>query len=495
MFYGAKCAFEKTTPMTSFPSLTRTTHPVPPRTERILQFGEGNFLRAFVDWMIQVMNQQGVMDSGVVVVQPIEQGLVHLLNSQDGLYTLYLTGLKNGLPVREPILVDCVQRGLNPYSEFDAFLETARNPEIQFIFSNTTEAGIAFVPEDRLEDAPPGSFPAKLTRWLWERYQHPESAGNKLAVIPCELIEKNGEMLRQAILQYAAHWELPEAFAEWIGNTCSFCNTLVDRIVPGYPKDRIAEIQEELGYDDKLVVEGEHFHLWVIEAPEWVQQALPADKAGLNVLFPKDLTPYRTRKVRILNGAHTAMVPVAYLHGIETVRETVEDPLVGTFVRDLVYEEIIPTLDLPLSELEAFAGDVLDRFRNPFIKHFLVSIALNSISKFETRVLPSLLEYQKRKGELPRRIVISLAALFRFYAGELGENLIPVNDNAVWVEWFQGMWKKIRQGETTYLEFVREALSHKAMWGMDLNEVPGLAERTTDCLQEIDHGQLGELIQ
>lgn len=477
---------EKITIMT-YPLLNRTNYPAARRTERILQFGEGNFLRAFVDWMVHAMNQQSVFDGGVVVVQPIAQGLIHLLNEQGGLYTLYLTGLKDGQAVREPILVDCIQRGIDPYADFAAFLETARQPSFEFVISNTTEAGIAFAEQDKLEDAPPGSFPGKLTRWLWERFQTlGQTSAPGLTLLPCELIDKNGDKLRTAVLQYAQHWDLPAAFSQWVQQSCTFCNTLVDRIVPGYPKDRMEEIRTELGYDDKLVVEGEQFHLWVIEAPESVQRAFPAPAAGLNVRYTPDLTPYRTRKVRILNGAHTAMVPVGYLSGISTVKETVEDAEIGPYVRNLIFEEIIPTLDLPEAELKSFANEVLDRFRNPFIKHFLISIALNSISKFETRVLPSLLEFQRRKKALPKHIVFSLAALIRFYAGEWQEESIPLNDDAVWVEWFHAEWKKVHHNRQTLEDLVREVFERREMWGMDLNLIPGLAEMTTGFLQEID---------
>lgn len=468
-----------------YPQLNRNLKPAPAHPERVLQFGEGNFLRAFVNWMIHEMNQKAGFDAGVTVVQPIDRGLVDMLNAQDGLYTVCLTGIKNGQAVQEQTLVDCIQRGINPYHDFLSYLATAHNPELRFIISNTTEAGIAFDNEDKLKDAPPGSFPAKLTRLLYERFQAFDGDASKgLIIIPCELIDRNGDILRNVVQQYADLWKLSTEFKNWVEKACTFCNTLVDRIVPGYPKDRISELQETLGYEDKLITEGERFHLWVIEAPAWVEEEFPAKKAGLNVIFTNDMTPYRTRKVRILNGAHTAMVPVAYLYGLRTVRETVEDHVLGKFVSELVYEEIIPTLDLPESELKSFAADVLDRFRNPYIKHFLISIALNSTSKFETRVLPSLLEYVNRKGALPRRIVFALAALIRFYKGStVAGEAIMLNDDADRLAFFYKAWEQYEQDLSGLAQVV---LARTDFWGQDLNQISGLHHLLTVYLQKME---------
>lgn len=478
------------------PPLNRSTRPVPHKPERILQFGEGNFLRCFADWAIQRMNVKGVFDAGVAIVQPIQQGLINLLNEQNGLYTVCLTALDSGVTIRTSELVDCIQRGINPYADFTGFLQTAHNPDMQFVVSNTTEAGIAFSSKDKLEDSPPNSFPGKLTRWLWERFQAFSGATDKgVVLLPCELIDKNGQTLKSTVLQFAQSWSLPDAFSEWVNQACVFCNTLVDRIVPGYPKDRVHALQAELGYEDKLLVEGEYFHLWVIEAPDHVAKQFPAPAAGLNVIFTKDLTPYRDRKVRILNGAHTSMVPIGYLSALSTVKETVEHGLIGRFVRDLVFEEIIPTLDLPQEALQQYANEVLGRFRNPFIRHELLSIGLNSISKFQTRVLPSLLAFRHRKKHLPKRIVFSLAALIRFYAGEFGGETIPLNDNSLWVEWFHGLWSRERHGTIRLEDLVKEVLSRKEIWGSDLTHVEGLTELTTEYLQAIDLGEMEQVLK
>ncbi|MCB0587775.1 MAG: tagaturonate reductase, partial [Phaeodactylibacter sp.] len=363
----------------------------------------------------------------------------------------------------------------------------AQNPELRFIISNTTEAGIAFDNTDKLESHPPDSFPGKLAAFLYHRYRHFDGATDKgCIIIPCELIDRNGDKLKEILFQYASLWGIEEGFEKWLEDSCTFCNTLVDRIVPGYPKDRIGEIWRELGYKDQLVCEGEQFHLWVIEAPESVHREFPAEKAGLNVLFTDNMEPYRTRKVRILNGAHTSMVPVSYLYGIETVRETVEHPVLGPFVREIVSEEIIPTLDLPLAELEQFANDVLDRFRNPFVRHYLISIALNSVSKFKTRVLPSLLEYVNRKGALPKRIVFSLAALIRFYKGEANGKAIPLQDDDWVIDFLNSHWQQCDGSEDSLEKLVEAVLGWERVWKTNLLEVPGLKALTLRYLYSIE---------
>ena len=341
--------------------LSRNTVQADSFTERILQFGEGNFLRAFANWMIHEMNHKANFDAGAVVIQPIANGLIKTLNEQDGLYTLYMNGINNGEVLSERKVVDCIQRGINPYEDYDAYLANAQNPNLRFVISNTTEAGISYNPEDNLEDAPQASFPGKLTALLYKRFHFFNGASEKgLIVIPCELIDRNGDNLKKIVLQYATDWNLDKGFVSWINNDNIFCNTLVDRIVPGYPRDKIDTIAEELGYIDNLVVEGEQFHLWVIEAPESVKNEIPSKTCGLNIVFTNNMEPYRTRKVRILNGAHTSLVPVSYLYGIDKVRESIEDQVVGKFIQDAIFEEICPTLDLPERELKQFSNSVLE---------------------------------------------------------------------------------------------------------------------------------------
>jgi tagaturonate reductase len=462
-------------------SLNRTTASANTYTERIIQFGEGNFLRAFANWMIHEMNKQANFDAGVVAIQPINQGLIKMLNDQDGLYTLYLNGIKDGKAISEHEIIDCIQRGINPYENYAAYLVLAENPHLRFVISNTTEAGIAYNADDRLNDSPPSSYPAKLTALLHKRFQFFGGASDKgMIIIPCELIDKNGDNLKRIILKYAEDWDLGNEFIEWIKEDNIFCNTLVDRIVPGYPKDKMEAITKELGYKDNLVVEGEQFHLWVIEGPASVKEEIPAEACGLNIVFTDNMEPYRTRKVRILNGAHTTLVPVGYLYGIDKVRESLEDNVVGGFLRDTIFNEICPTLDLSKEELDQFSNDVLDRFRNPYLEHELMSISLNSTSKYKTRVLPSVLEYIKRKNALPKNLLFSLAALIAFYKGERNGEKINIKDDPSVLDFFSTQW------ETGNPAAVAKAtLENTTFWGTDLTQYEGLLNAVTTSLEAI----------
>ena len=465
--------------------LSRNTVQADSFTERILQFGEGNFLRAFANWMIHEMNHQANFDAGAVVIQPIANGLIKTLNEQDGLYTLYMNGINNGEVLSERKVVDCIQRGINPYEDYDAYLANAENPNLRFVISNTTEAGISYNPEDNLEDAPQASFPGKLTALLYKRFHFFNGASEKgLIVIPCELIDRNGDNLKKIVLQYATDWNLDKGFVSWINNDNIFCNTLVDRIVPGYPRDKIDNITEELGYIDNLVVEGEQFHLWVIEAPESVKNEIPSKTCGLNIVFTNNMEPYRTRKVRILNGAHTSLVPVSYLYGIDKVRESIEDQVVGKFIQDAIFEEICPTLDLPKQELKQFSNAVLERFRNPYLEHDLISISLNSISKYKTRVLPSILEYIKRENTLPKRLLFSLAALIAFYRGNRNGVNIPLKDDQSVLDFFAAQWIAF-----DVKAIAKATLQNVDFWGQDLTQISGLLEEVTTSLNAITkHG-------
>ena len=375
------------------------------RPERVIQFGEGGFLRGFVDWMLDKMNRAGLFDGSVVVVQPIAEGMCDALTEQDCMYT-HLLRSKEGV---ENAVIDVISRCVKPYDDFESYLSLADIPEMRFIVSNTTEAGITYKESDKLESAPDISFPAKLTLLLKRRY---DKGLPGFILLPCELIDRNGDKLRECVLSYCRLWNLGDGFAKWVEEENIFTNTLVDRINTGYPKGE----DIDLGYEDRLLNTSESFHLWVIESDRDIERELPFTSAGLNVIFTRDaLETYRTRKVRILNGAHTSLVPHALLCGFETVRECVENPEMREQIRKCVFDEIIPTLDLPAEELRAYAADVLERFANPFIKHYLSSIALNSVSKFRVRVLPSILEYRRRLGSLPPTLVFSLGRLIEFY--------------------------------------------------------------------------------
>lgn len=464
--------------------------------EKVLQFGEGNFLRAFVDWQIDKMNKEADFNGSVVVVQPIEFGLIDKLNEQDGLYTLYLQGMSEGKAVRQHSVINSISRGINPYAQYEEYLKLAENPELRFIFSNTTEAGIVFEENDKLEDKPQKSFPGKLAALLYNRYKFFNGKKDKgFVIIPCELIDRNGDKLKEIILKLADLWKLESGFKTWINEANTFCSTLVDRIVPGYPRDNIKEITEELGYTDNLVNVGEYFHLFIIEGPQWIENELPVSKAGLNVKFVSDMKPYRTRKVRILNGAHTSLVPVSYLYGLDTVAESVEHEVIGKFIRGTIYEEIIPTLDLPEEELKYYAQVVIERFMNPFVKHYLMSIALNSMSKYETRDLPSLLQYVKVNGKLPKKLVFSLAALIEFYKGKRGNEDIKLADDEDILELYKAAWGKYDGSEAALKEVVTAILGYEKVWKMNLNNVEGLKEAVTHYLVNIEKLGIKEAIK
>lgn len=464
--------------------------------EKVLQFGEGNFLRAFVDWQVDELNKRTDFNGSVVVVQPRGKGKTEKLNQQDGLYTLFLQGLKNGKAVKEHNVISSISRGMDLFNHYDEYLKLAHNPDLRFIVSNTTEAGIYFEPQDQLVDRPQKSFPAKLTVFLYERFQAFKGDKNKgFIIIPCELIEKNGELLREYILKYAELWNLGDAFVEWIQSGNTFCNSMVDRIVPGYPVDTIDKIKEELGYIDDFVVVSEQYHLWVIEGPQWIQEEFPVHLAGLNTIFVEDMTPYRSRKVRILNGAHTAMTPVAYLLGLNTVAEAIEHESMGRFIKDLIYEEIIPTLNTPIVELQAFAEDVMERFRNPFIQHYLLSISLNSVAKFKTRNLPTLIEYYNAKQMLPNKLVFSFAALLYFYKGNRGEEEIQLSDDQQILALFKEQWQQSDGTIAGAQKLVKHILGCEGIWEQDLNEIPGLMEAVSKALYAIETNGMKKAIE
>ncbi|ALB46936.1 tagaturonate reductase [Clostridium beijerinckii] len=464
--------------------------------EKVLQFGEGNFLRAFVDWQIDKMNEEAGFNGSVVVVQPQEGGLVNMLNEQDGLFTLYLQGVQGKRAIKTHKIINSISRGINPYTDYNEYLKVAENPELRFIVSNTTEAGIAFDENDKLNEGCQKSFPGKLTAFLFRRFMVFNGDNSKgFIIIPCELIDRNGEKLKEIVLRYAEMWNLGQDFVNWINYANTFCCSLVDRIVPGYPRDTIDEVREELGYDDNLVDVGEIFHLWVIEGPQSIKDELPIEKAGLNVKVVDDMTPYRTRKVRILNGPHTAMVPVAYLYGLETVGEAVDHEVIGRYVHDVIYDEIIETLDLPHEELVEFADAIIERFQNPYVKHYLMSIALNSLSKYKTRDLPSLTEYLKRKGTLPKKLVFSLASLIEFYKGKRGDEDIELADDEDILELFKELWEKYDGTKEGLNKIVTSVLAYEKNWGSNLNEIPNLADEVSRYLEIIEKVGMKEAIK
>jgi len=407
--------------------------------EKIIQFGEGGFLRGFADWMLQQVNEQTDFGGKVVVVQPIEKGMCDVLSAQNCTYTHICRGVE-GVDSRK---IDVISRCVKPYEDFEAYLKLAENPDFRFVISNTTEAGITFSDGDKLTDTPAKTFPAKLTQLLKKRFEL-DLPG--FVFLPCELIDKNGENLKKCVLQYADLWSLGADFKNWIEQENIFCNTLVDRINTGYPADE----KIETDFDDKMVNTSEYFHLWVVEGYPELFSELPFDKCGLNVIVTDKLEMYRTRKVRILNGAHTSLVPYALLSGFDTVKSCMDDEKMLSHIKACVYDEIIPTLDLPRAELLEYANNVLIRFSNPYIKHYLSSIALNSVSKFKVRVLPSITEYIKRFNKMPETLLFSFAKLIDFYRTDM------TNDDAEVTAFMKSAT-------------VGEILANTALWGEDLS--------------------------
>ncbi len=460
--------------------------------ERIIQFGEGNFLRAFVDWMVYNMNQKADFNSSVVVVQPLPNGMIDMLNEQDGLYHVNLQGLDKGETVNSIELIDVISRSLNPYTQFEEYLKLAEQPEMRFVFSNTTEAGIAFDEECKLDDAPANSYPGKLTQLLYHRFKTFNGAADKgLLIFPCELIFHNGTELKKTIQQYIELWSLGADFQNWFETACGVYSTLVDRIVPGYPRNTINEILEKIQLEDRLVVQAEIFHLFVIEAPKSVAKEFPADKAGLNVLFVPDEKPYHERKVTLLNGPHTVLAPVGYLAGLNIVKECLRDEVMSKFVYMIMYKELIETLDLSKSELKKFADDVVERFNNPFVHHLLISIMLNSFPKFKTRDLPGLKKYLDRKGELPSGIVLGLAAIITYYkGGKRGNTDIVLNDDKAIVDLLKILWS------LNDIEVVAKGvLAAEFIWDENLNAIPGLTEKLTFYLRLIQEFGMKEAVR
>lgn len=480
--------------MKALQALNKRTAPKSAMPERIIQFGEGNFLRAFVDWIVYNMDQKTDFNASVVVVQPIERGMADWLNGQDCLYHVNLQGKENGRPVDTLTRIDVISRALNPYTQNQAFMALAEQPEMRFIISNTTEAGIAFDESCKFSDAPAASYPGKLVQLLFHRYKFFGGDPAKgMILMPCELIFLNGHHLKECIYQYIELWKNDlgddyEGFKTWFTRHCYVCATLVDRIVPGFPRDTIQDIQQKICYRDNLVVKAESFHLWVIEKAEnmtveQLKAEFPAEKAGLHVLITDNEKPYHARKVTLLNGPHTVLSPVTFLSGVDIVRDACEHPVLGKYIHKVQFDELMQTLDLPMEELRQFAADVLERFENPFVDHQVTSIMLNSFPKYETRDLPGVKIYLERKGELPKGLVFGLAAIITYYKGGQradGTAIVPNDDPKIMGRlaelWATGDTRQVAEG----------VLAFDYVWKENLNQtVPGLAALVKEYLDLI----------
>ncbi len=444
---------------------------------KILQFGEGNFLRAFVDWMIDKANDAGVMSHGIVAVQPIAGGdtMIKMFKEQDCLYHVYLEGIKNKKPVKEVALVKSIVDIMNPYSQYSEYEKLFLSEELEMIISNTTEAGIRYEEGDDLNAAPPKSFPAKMTALLHKRYKKFNGDPYKgLLIICCELIEDNGSTLREYVLKHAKYNNLEEGFINWVNAACHFYDTLVDRIVPGFPRENIDEIKAEIGFNDNLVVKGEYFHVWAIGGDSIIKEKFPLDKAGLNVLFMDDIKAFRAKKVRILNGSHTAMVPVALQLGCETVMDAFNTPEVEKYINRMVAEEVLPCIDEDPEELKAFAAKILERFYNPYLKHYLKDISLNSISKWETRDYPTVYDNCEKLRKNAKLATFSFAALLVLYSGQSAAKNFTPNDTVEFIGFIQ---KNFNRNDIK--GWVSAVVNNKAMWKENFAEVSSFIDEVS----------------
>ena len=457
---------------------------------KVLQFGEGNFLRAFVDYMLDIANEKGRFDGSVVIVKPIEYGSLKRFTEQDCRYTVVLRGMVDDKPIETSRLITCVRDAVDCYSEYEEYASYASLDSLRFIVSNTTEAGIVLDETDRFEFCPPRSYPGKLTKFLFERAEAFDYDLKKgLIILPVELIDDNGVALKQCVYTLASQWKLGKRFLDWLDKACVFASTLVDRIVTGYPKDDAESICESLGYEDQLLDTAEPFGLWVIESQKNIQPELPLDECNLPVVFTDNQKPYKQRKVRILNGAHTSFVPLAFLYGNNTVKEAMDTPIIKRFIIDTLHQEVIPTLTLPEADLKSFANAVISRFENPFIKHQLLSISLNSISKWRARCMPSFLEYIDRFGSLPVHLTFSLAALMALYQGKSIEDgallcerdTIPyrILDDELVLRFFLETSSLSTEEQTILF------LQNEMFWGQNLSTIPTLAHTITQALEDI----------
>jgi tagaturonate reductase len=462
--------------------LNKTTVEKPEYPVKIMQFGEGNFLRAFVDWMIDKANNDGIMNHGIAMVQPIGGGEVvkQIFQKQDNLYHVYLEGIKDKQPVKEVALIKSITDIINPYTEYKKYEELFLNEGLELIFSNTTEAGIRYEEGDDLNAEPPKSFPAKMTALLHKRFlKFNGDAAKGLQIVCCELIEDNGSTLRAFVIKHAQANNLGDDFINWVKTANHFYDTLVDRIVPGFPKETINEIQEEIGFEDNLVVKGEYFHVWAIGGDSSIKEKLPLDKAGLNVLFMDDIRPFRAKKVRVLNGAHTAMVPVALQLGCETVMDAFNTPEVEQFINRMVAEEVLPGIGEDPEELKAFAAKILERFYNPYLKHYLKDISLNSLSKWETRDFPTVADNYNKLGKQAKLTTFSLAALLVLYSGQSEVSFTP-NDTPEFVQFIQSTFNK-----EDIKGWVNGIINNDKIWTAPLKDLPGFADEVAVLVEAI----------
>jgi len=444
---------------------------------KVLQFGEGVFLRAFVDWMIERMNERGGFAGSVAMVKPRRGAFPEAFARQRLRYTVSLKGILEGSRVESRERIGCLASLVNPYEDFGAYLAEAANPELVLVVSNTTEAGIAPSPTDRAEDEPAPSFPGKLAQFLRTRYE--AFGGDRakgLVILPCELIEDNGRVLRDLVLGHAERWYADPAFSAWLREANFWLDSLVDRIVTGFTEAERAAVLDAEGFDDELVVVAEPYHFLALRGPEALESRLPLRASGLNVKWADDIAPYRELKVRLLNGSHTLMALCGLGLGAVQVRDCLAMPEIMSALKAYQLGETIPTMTLPAAECEAFLAAVLERFANPELFHKLDGIASKSVSKWAARVLPTIREKAEREGRVPPLGALVLAALVdRYTSGKAPQDEAPALD------WFASHADAFARDPGPAMA---EALSESGPW-KGVAQVTGLAEEAALRLADI----------
>ncbi|HWJ26974.1 MAG TPA: tagaturonate reductase [Flavisolibacter sp.] len=459
--------------------------------EKVLQFGTGVLLRGLPDYFIDKANKQGIFNGRIVVVKSTSQGDSSAFDKQDGLYTLCVRGLQNGEKIEENIINASISRVLSASEQWEQVLACAHSPEMQVIVSNTTEVGIQLVNDD-IRHHPPKSFPGKLLAFLYERFKaFGGSPDSGMVIVPTELIPDNGKKLESIVFELAHLNGLEVAFIEWLEQYNHFCSSLVDRIVPGRPsKEAQQQIEEDLGYSDALMTMSEVYRLWAIEGNEYVKEVLSFAKVDEGVIIKTDIDIYRELKLRLLNGTHTLSCGLAFLAGCETVKEAMDDSQISAFISDLMLGELAPAIpyDVDPGTAKEFGLKVLDRFRNPHIKHQWISITMQYSSKMKMRCVPMLMEHYKNQESVPELIALGFAAYLYFtrplrksgeeYFGEFNGEAYPIKDDQAAV--FARRWMDL-----SVSALVQEVLSDQAFWGEDLLSLPGFQNAVTDQLNRI----------
>jgi tagaturonate reductase len=457
--------------------------------ERIVQFGTGALLRGLIDDFIHRANVAGKFGGRIVAIASTGSARDRALREQDGLYTLVVEGIERGERVEQARIISSVSRALSAADQWGDVLAVARSPLIEYVFSNTTEVGIVADDESLAGDSPPKSFPAKLTRFLYERGRAFDfDAARGVTVIPCELIEDNGARLRDIVLAIARRWELGDAFSAWLDAAVPFCNTLVDRIVPGTPRpENLGRLRGMLGYDDALLTCCEPYCLFAIEGDERLAKRMTWTSVDAGIVVARDIAPYRKRKVHLLNGAHSLLAPVALAMGSETVLDAMSQPEIARFVRHAMLQEIAPTLDV--ADAAEFAEAVLDRFRNPFIKHALIDIMLQATMKMRVRVVPTVDRFIARTGRVPESLAFGFAGYLAFMEGGIqaarrAKGLpVPADEQSSRLGAF---WNSVPEdGSAPVADLVAAIGSDTALWGVDLTSLYGFCDAVAEHLQRI----------